>query len=61
MYRKIFNLNYNLGFYHPKKDQCSYCISYDLMSPEEKILKQDEIECHKARNKEAQEAKQMIS
>ena len=57
MYRKIFNLNYNLGFYHPKKDQCSDCTSYDLMLPEEKILKQDEIECHKARNKEAQEAK----
>ena len=29
MYRKIFCENYNLSFFKPKKDQCSFCTLYD--------------------------------
>lgn len=29
LYRKIFNNQYNLSFFHPKNDQCSTCVIYE--------------------------------
>ncbi|XP_074041474.1 uncharacterized protein [Leptinotarsa decemlineata] len=41
-YRKIFNECYNLGFHHPKKDQCRVCSHYTNASSNEKdTLKED--------------------
>lgn len=35
-YRDIFNLNFNFGFFKPKKDQCNDCTSYANMSTSDK-------------------------
>ena len=58
LYRQIFNEDFNLGFYKPKKDQCAECEKYDLMSATEKEQYRPLIEQHQARNKEAQTDKQ---
>ena len=39
IYRCIFVEEYNLGFYHPKKDQCSECTEFNLTSAEDKEKK----------------------
>ena len=57
VYRQIFNEEFNLGFYKPKKDQCSECSKYDLMTSTEKEDHRVELEEHLARNEEAQKAK----
>lgn len=31
MYRSIFNNNFNLSFYSPKKDLCEVCVEYDYL------------------------------
>lgn len=53
MYRSIFNNNFNLSFYSPKKDLCEVCVEYDYLKKsnshdtqktnfyEEHILKKD--------------------
>jgi len=57
MYRTTFNGNYNLGFFHPKKDQCSDCTKFDLMNAIDQENGKIEIEEHRERNAEAQAAK----
>jgi len=57
VYRQIFNEEFNLGFYKPKKDQCGECSKYDLMTSTEKEGHRVELEEHLARNEEAQRAK----
>lgn len=42
-YRDIFNSNFNIGFFIPKKDQCDSCTSWSIASDNEK-------ECLKASN-----------
>lgn len=37
MYRNIFNYEFNLSFFVPKKDQCQKCVSYESADYEEKI------------------------
>ena len=34
-YNKVFMKNVNLGFHKPKKDQCSTCITFKHMTPEQ--------------------------
>jgi len=36
VYKWIFNEEFNLGFYKPKKDQCGECFKFELMTPTEK-------------------------
>lgn len=36
IYEKIFNTEYNIGFFQPKKDQCSTCETYKNSTQEEK-------------------------
>jgi hypothetical protein len=57
VYRRTFVENYNLGFYHPKKDQCEECTKFELMSADEKENYKTNIEQHKERSQEAQAAK----
>lgn len=48
IYRKIFNTKFNISFFQPKKDQCSFCVVYEKQSSEnEKILKKNEYDLHK--------------
>jgi len=57
IYRKIFTEEFNLGFYKPKKDQCSECTKYELMTAADKEGYKSQIEEHWERHKEAQTAK----
>ena len=44
-YRKIF-AQFNIGFFQPKKDQCSTCTKYQQMNAEEKETFQHEFDDH---------------
>ena len=57
VYRRIFNEEFNLSFYKPKKDQCGECSKFELMTAGDKEGYRIEIQEHLARNKEAQAAK----
>ncbi|CAH0553143.1 unnamed protein product [Brassicogethes aeneus] len=46
LYAKIFNEEFNLSFFVPKKDQCDHCISFEQMSDEEKALHIEEYNQH---------------
>lgn len=46
VYRTIFNTEYNISLFKPKKDQCSFCKKYKNSSDEEKELLKDEFEGH---------------
>ena len=59
MYHKIFCEEYNLSFFHPRKDQCGVCIKYKQLSGEEKEKFCEEYEAHIARKAEAQDAKKV--
>lgn len=56
-YRRIFCKNYNLSFFHPKKDQCLTCSRYQQASPDEKQRLEADYEYHLRRKNESQEAK----
>lgn len=49
-YAKIFNYEYNIGFFTPKKDQCSFCTSYLNAPSDEKDKIQSDYDQH-CRNK----------
>lgn len=58
-YREIFNTCFNLGFFKPKKDQCSLCIAFDVPAAEmsqEKIL---EYHQHREEKQRVRELKKM--
>ncbi|XP_045500057.1 serine-repeat antigen protein 5-like [Colias croceus] len=38
MYSRIFNGEFNLGFFVPKKDRCELCVAYENAVPESKLL-----------------------
>lgn len=50
-YADIFNRKFNLGFHHPKKDQCDMCSVFNLASPEQKLKMQESYNLH-LKNKE---------
>lgn len=56
-YRRIFGNEYNLAFFHPKKDQCITCVKYQQAAPEAKIGLEGEYKEHLRRKDQAQEAK----
>lgn len=46
MYCDIFNIEFNLSFFKPKKDQCSLCFQYETAQEEEKEKLKTEYEEH---------------
>ena len=46
LYEHIFNTDINIGFFKPKKDQCSLCAEYANYSEEEKKKMEDTIQDH---------------
>uniref|UniRef100_A0ABD2X643 DUF7869 domain-containing protein n=1 Tax=Trichogramma kaykai TaxID=54128 RepID=A0ABD2X643_9HYME len=41
-YKKVFDENFNYGFYKPQKDKCARCVQYKNISPEEKQDRKNE-------------------
>nr|CAH7720671.1 unnamed protein product [Callosobruchus chinensis] len=46
MYRTVFNTEFNLSFFQPKKDLCDICHRYENGSTDEKISLGDEYQLH---------------
>nr|CAH7733003.1 unnamed protein product [Callosobruchus chinensis] len=46
MYRTVFNTEFNLSFFQPKKDLCDICHRYENGSTDEKISMGDEYQLH---------------
>lgn len=56
-YRDIFNQEFNIGFFKPKKDQCEICSVYDLGNTEKKSEMQERYENHLKNKIKARELK----
>ena len=56
-YRKIFCTEYNLSFFHPKKDQCTICEKYKTLVGEAKEAFLEEYNQHIKRKHDAQQSK----
>ena len=56
-YREIFCQDFNLSFFHPKKDQCATCSRYKSLKEEEKENFRADYEAHLRRKMESQDAK----
>lgn len=46
MYSEIFNNEFNLSFFVPKKDKCNKCVAYENADEEGKKLLQEEYDAH---------------
>ena len=46
MYINIFNTKFNISFFQPKKDQCSFCETFKNSTPEEQLNLQQNYEQH---------------
>lgn len=46
MYTKVFNTEFNIGLFTPKKDQCILCERYKNSSPNEKLIIQEAYDEH---------------
>lgn len=46
MYRTVFNTEFNMSFFQPKKDLCDVCHRYENGSTDEKISMDDEYQLH---------------
>jgi hypothetical protein len=46
MYYTVFNKEFNIGFFSPKKDQCELCLAFREGSPEEKTELQEKYDTH---------------
>lgn len=46
MYARIFNEEFNISFFTPKKDQCELCISYENSDTGEKVKLQEKYDTH---------------
>ncbi|CAG4912168.1 unnamed protein product [Colias eurytheme] len=56
-YRKVFNNDFNISFFVPKKDQCEQCTIYQLAEgPQKEVLKED-YERHLAEKEKSREEK----
>ncbi|CAH1983229.1 unnamed protein product [Acanthoscelides obtectus] len=58
MYRTIFNRDFNLSFFQPKKDLCDICHNYDNSSLEEKLELEEDYRIHILNKNRAREIKQ---
>lgn len=59
-YRQIFNTNFNIGFYIPRKDFCDQCYIYKNFSDQEKLSHAEEHEKHLERKENAREFKNIF-
>jgi len=57
MYRKIFNENFNLSFFTPKKDQCDTCFAYANSSDLVRRENESEFHSHIQRKEKARQKK----
>ena len=57
MYRKIFNENFNLSFFTPKKDQCDTCFAYANSSESVRSENENEFHAHIERKEKARQMK----
>lgn len=46
MYSFIFNTEFNIGFFRPKKDQCPVCVTFKNLSEAEKEIQGDKYSSH---------------
>lgn len=46
LYHKIFNEEFNISFFTPKKDQCELCVSYENATETDKETMKDKFENH---------------
>lgn len=58
MYRYIFNYEFNLAFFVPKKDQCQTCVSYENANDDEKKELETDYLAHQREKKLSREEKQ---
>ena len=58
-YRHIFNYEYNIAFFQPKKDQCDYCAQYNNTTGSDKLAMKVKYD-HHIQNKEAVRTLKMI-
>lgn len=58
IYREIFNREFNLSFFQPKKDLCDTCHKYDNSSVEEKAKMEEQYLLHDKNKKIARELKE---
>jgi len=56
-YRTIFNSEFNIGFHHPKKDDCNFCTSFKNSSVGEKANNKSEYDAHHARKERVRQLK----
>ena len=56
-YLQIFNTEFNIGFFKPKKDQCDFCESYKNSSEEEKVNMQQSFDKHQKEKQLSREEK----
>lgn len=59
LYRKIFNNQYNLSFFHSKNDQCSTCAIYEGHVSAESVTPgiENKFKDHQSRKEEARSEK----
>ncbi|XP_047027513.1 uncharacterized protein LOC124635622 isoform X3 [Helicoverpa zea] len=43
---KVFNTQFNISFFRPRKDQCDTCLQYQNSSPEQKLIIQEKYDSH---------------
>ncbi|XP_071480067.1 uncharacterized protein [Diadema antillarum] len=58
IYRKVFNNEFNLGFFVPKKDECKSCTRYDNATLEEREDLQEEHQQHLHNKQRARDEKE---
>ncbi|CAH2078816.1 unnamed protein product, partial [Iphiclides podalirius] len=59
IYKRVFGTEYNLSFYHPKKDRCQTCENYHNGSQDEKAMLQENYDNHQLRKDDCNAAKSL--
>jgi hypothetical protein len=49
-YYTVFNKEFNIGFFSPKKDQCELCLAFTERSPEEKTELQEKYDTYEKKS-----------
>ena len=58
IYRKIFDENFNLGFFKPIKDRCDFCVAFENATSEEKDKLRETYDKHLQNKEKAREEKE---
>lgn len=57
-YRDVFNTEFNIGFFKPKKDLCDVCVAYENSNEDEKLKKKEQYEIHLVNKERAKALKE---